>query len=248
MDDVAPELWERLIRLYESGQAASPKIKALLEQEVKTYESALTYSVATGKNAARALQTVLTEEAMPDGKMYFNIAERTVRPLLEKVHADVADYCEAAQIELNKSAGLGMKAIRPALNNDRLRGIIDRLTGAGKLEEIKWILGEPVVNFSQATIDESIRQNADFQSKAGIRPKLARTSPQCCDWCDKLVGVYDYPPADDRVWQRHDYCRCVLTYYPTSGASKGAWGNRVGGLTAYTEWRQKKEQQAERKK
>ena len=51
------------------------------------------------------------------------------------------------------------------------------------------MLKEPLVNFGQSIVDEAVRSNADFQYKAGLSPKIVRTSTgNCCEWCDKPVS------------------------------------------------------------
>ena len=52
------------------------------------------------------------------------------------------------------------------------------------------MLREPIINFTQAIVDDAVRANADFQSKAGLNPKIVRTSTRkCCAWCNSLAGV-----------------------------------------------------------
>ena len=53
-------------------------------------------------------------------------------------------------------------------------------------------------------------------SKAGLRPKIRRTSTgKCCEWCNRLTGVYDYEAVSDTgndVFRRHKHCRCTVEY------------------------------------
>ena len=68
------------------------------------------------------------------------------------------------------------------MNEDRVRGIINIVSG-GKYEDVAYILGEAVVNFTQSVIDAAVKENADFHLKAGLRPKIRRTSTgKCCEW------------------------------------------------------------------
>ena len=80
----------------------------------------------------------------------------------------------------------------------------------------KHALGEAVVNFTQSVIDAAVKENADFHLKAGLRPKIRRTSTgKCCEWCNRLTGVYDYEAVSDTgndVFRRHKHCRCTVEY------------------------------------
>lgn len=224
--DIAPEMWERIKRLYNSGNAADKVLQGLLARENKTYEGAHQYAIRLGKNTSRALLSVLTEEALPNGRMYYNIAERTVRPALSLAYKDVASYCEETQAVLNSASGLGIKPIKPEMNDDRIVGIIDRLTGDVDFESIKWILGAPVVNFTQSVVDDSVITNADFHKKAGLSPKIERISNgKCCEWCENLVGVYNYPVTNTDVYRRHDNCNCITTC-DVSGSKINVWTKR----------------------
>ena len=79
-------------------------------------------------------------------------------------------------------------------------------------------MAEPIVNFSQSIVDETIKANAEFQAKAGLRPKIIRREAgNCCDWCKGLVGTYTYPDVPEDVYKRHRYCRCTVDYYPRDG-------------------------------
>lgn len=244
MADIAPELLQRILRLFESGVGANPATTALWEMNDKTYREAFRYAEILGENAGRALGMILTNEALPDGRLYFNIAQKTVRPTMEQLQAMVADYCAAVQETINQKAGIGIAAIRPQVNEYRLKDLIDKISDAEKIEDLGWMFKAPVVNFSQAVVVDSVRENAEFQQGAGLAPKLIRSQAgKCCDWCDALLGVYDYAEHKDKgddIYRRHDNCNCTLDYVPGDGSRKGAWGSRVGGLTAYTEWKNKK--------
>lgn len=243
MTDIAPELYKRIERLYQSGMAANPEIKALRAIERKTYADAQRFAIRAGKNASRALTTVLKPSALPNETMYFNIAERTLRPILSQLYEDVAAFCAEAQLTVNEAAGLGMNAIKPALNDSRISGMINRMTEEVSYDDITWILKAPVVNFSQSVVDDSVVENMRFQSEAGIKPKIVRTTDgNCCEWCSKLAGTYDYPTSNTDIYRRHDNCPCVLTYYPKRGRSESVWGNRMGLLTRRTEERRKQNQ------
>lgn len=232
MTDIAPELHARIARLYASGMAANPIIQDLWTRDHKTYSDAQVFAIQTGKSASRAMTTILRPDILPDRRMYFNIAERTVRPALEACFESVTDFCAEVQKNINRTAGIGIKAIKPALNDDRIRGMVDRLTEAELFEDILWMLDAPVVNFSQAVVDDYARKNADFHREAGLAPKIERTSVDgCCEWCSGLLGTYTYDAdfmADhEDIFRRHDNCNCVVNYVPGSGSKRqNVWSKR----------------------
>ena len=78
------------------------------------------------------------------------------------------------------------------------------------------MLDEPVVNFTQSVVDDSIKKNAGCQYQSGLSPKIRRISMgKCCKWCGRLVGTYDYATVRNTgndVFRRHKHCRCTVEF------------------------------------
>lgn len=109
---------------------------------------------------------------------------------------------------------------------DRTQGILNRASEAEKFSGVRWILGDGVItNYMQSFVDETMKRNAEFQSRAGVSPKIVRKSPtKCCPWCDALVGEYKYPDdVPDDVYRRHDNCNCIVEFYPGDGTKQDVW-------------------------
>lgn len=227
MADIAPEVRDAIIKLFNSVTASNPIMNDLLAKQGLTYADAQIYAYQAGKNASNAMVTVLKRTPLPDGKVYYNIAQRTVRPTLEQLYNVVSEYCELTQKQLNTAAGLGLNAIKPELNDDRIAGIVQRLADAEKLDDIIWILKAPVENFARSVVDDSVKANADFHYAAGLKPKIERYSRgKCCKWCANLVGVYDYPLETTEIYRRHENCNCVTEYNPGDGKRQNVWSKR----------------------
>ncbi|MEG1408013.1 MAG: hypothetical protein RSD23_09145, partial [Ruthenibacterium sp.] len=132
----------------------------------------------------------------------------------------------AVQVQetLNAAAGIGIKAQTTPFNVSRVDGIVGRVSAAEKFDEVAWILNAPVVNFSQAIADDTLKANVDFQGKAGLHPKVIRKAERkCCEWCSRLEGEYTYPDVPKDVYRRHANCRCDVNYDPGSGKRQNVW-------------------------
>ena len=71
-------------------------------------------------------------------------------------------------------------------------------------------------------VGDTIKANEAFQYQSGLSPKIKRTSSgKCCQWCDEIAGIYDYP-APDEVYRRHQNCNCLVEYYPGNGLKQNA--------------------------
>ena len=179
MEDVAPGLLKQIQEEYRRRIQES-KVLAEYEQARKAekadYAGAARAARELGEILAAVYQNQLSSEVLPDGKMYYNIALRVLDPTMKESYEHVADCAEAAQEILNKNAGLGLKAVRPAVNQDAIDGIVNRVSSEEQFDAVKWILDAPVKTFAQKIVDESVRANAEFHHKAGLKPKIIRKS------------------------------------------------------------------------
>lgn len=221
MNDIAPELLKNIQSDFQSGIDKSEIISQLyrkVRDGTATYIEANDFAVEAGNILAEAYKKNLSVDVLPDGKMYYNIAERIINPTMTNNYDLITDVTEQVQQSLNKNAGIGIKTITPELNQDRIEGIINKVSVADSYDDVAWVLDEPVKNFLQSIVDESIKVNAEFQSKAGLKPKIVRKlSGSCCDWCRTLAGAYSYPDVPNDVYRRHQRCRCTVDYDPRSG-------------------------------
>ena len=226
--DIVPELLELIQRDFSKEFAKSSKLKRirkLIDEGTATYEQANQYAIEVGEILSRAYGKHITTEVLPDGRMYFNIADRIITPTLTNNHELVASVSAEIQEQINKSVGLGLKGIEPRVNHDRIKGFVDRLASEELFADVMWILGEPIVNFTQTVVDETIKANVDFQGESGLSPKIIRTtdSAKACDWCKRQAGTYEYPNVPQDVYKRHDRCRCTVEYVPDGVSKQNVW-------------------------
>lgn len=244
MVDVAPSLYERVNAEFKNRIETNKRLNTLLrriQNGEATYLEANEYAVKVGEALRDGFRTI-TPEDLPDGRMYYNIADRVIRPNMEEEYEIIADAAEMTQKALNTNAGLGLNAVRPGKGGNRVQGIIDRVS-AEDFNLISWILEEPVINYAQYIVDGSIRVNADFQMRAGLSPKIIRKAEPSgtrsvkrgnksyiyvvpCKWCRALEGEYDYYEVSNTgndVFRRHENCRCTVTYEPGDGKRQNVW-------------------------
>ena len=232
MEDIAPALLEQLRAHFSEKISINPKIRALykrIREGSATYADAEDYAYLVGDALSQTFGELLSSSVLPDGKLYFNIADRVLRPLLEEDHSLIADAARMVQTALNKKAGIGIKAQTVAVNTDRIDGIINKVSAAEAYDDVAWVLDEPVKNFSMNVVDETLRVNVDFQGKAGLNPRIIRRAERkCCEWCSRIAGEYDYSELGDlddprEVYRRHERYRCTVEYDPGSGKRQNVW-------------------------
>lgn len=224
MIDIAPELLEKLKKAFSdkfNNNKKIDKILSTIREGKPTYSEVNDLSIEVGGILAKVFQENLSGEMLPDGRMYYNIAKRTVEPMMVNNYDIVTDNAVIVQEILNKQAGMGIKAQVPPLNQSRIDGIIDRLDEEELFDNIKWILDEPIKNFTQAIVDDVIEKNTNFHEGLGLVPSVTRiVQGDCCDWCREVAGTYKAPNIPDDVYRRHRFCRCTVEYDPGDGKKK----------------------------
>lgn len=227
MDDIVPGLLETIQADFKKSIKDNPalnRIAKLIEEGTATYKEASEYAEWIGQLLSTSIKRNVTATALPDGRMYYNIAERILGDSLKGSQELISKATSTIQDSLNKSAGIGMKSVKPPLNKDRIAGLVNKISGEEDFEKVKWLLDEPVVNFNRSIVDDFVKINADFHARSGLSPVLHRIAePSCCDWCSNLAGTYDYRDAPDEIYRRHERCKCRVEYDPGEGKRQNVW-------------------------
>lgn len=131
MTDIAPALFEKLNDAFVAEIDANgllAKLEAKNRSGKATHKDALQYAQKIGNILQKVFRENIKTEELPDGMMYYNIGERTIKPLMIAAYEKISAYTAEVQTNLNKKAGIGLKAVVPEVNMDRIEGIIGRLS------------------------------------------------------------------------------------------------------------------------
>ena len=133
--DIVPSLLEKIQVDYQTGVENSEVLKRIsqkISEGKADYIDANNYAAELARILARVYAEHLTEENLPDGTMYYNIADRILRPTMETAQKAVIEACSEIQNALNAKGGLGLKAVKADLDENRIDGIIDKISGEGE--------------------------------------------------------------------------------------------------------------------
>lgn len=223
MTDIAPELLEKVQQSFEAETAG---LKEEIANGVKSYEEAYAYAIQVGEALSKSFGVNITPEVLPDGMMYYNIADKVVRPMLQAEYELTSAAAVQAQGSANQAAGIGIKPLAADFDEDRAQGIIDRVSSQ-PFEEVSWLLNEPVKSFSKNVVDQTLEKNVEFQGKSGLSPKIRRTANgETCEWCQAVAGTYEYPNVPKDVYRRHANCDCVVEYID-GGKIQDVWSKKL---------------------
>lgn len=221
MDDIAPKLLDKIQKEYDKLLKDDGVVKEVIEKIANgtaNYQDANSFALTLGNILSKSYNSNLSSSVLPDGKMYYNIAKSIIEPTMRNNYDLISGATSEIQTILNKQANIGIKALKPEINQDRIDGIINKISNADDFDAVKWVLKAPIENFSQNIVDESIKQNAEFHANSGMRPKIIRRlAGGCCEWCAAVAGTYSYPDVPKDVYRRHSNCRCTVEYHPGDG-------------------------------
>ena len=217
---------ENIINHFDKGFKQSDKIKSALEvlkENKATFKNANDLAMEVGNILSDAFKDTLNSDMLYNEKMYQEMAEKLVNSSLKKAHEVISDYSTSVMENLNKVSKVSGGVVTPSFNQNKANGIVTRLV-RDEFEKVKWILDAPVKTFCQSVVDDTVKVNVKHHARLGLKPVVKRVSSgNCCDWCNKLAGVYDYPDVPKDVYRRHHRCDCVLEYFPGDGKKQNVW-------------------------
>ena len=236
---------EKLLAGYVYNDRKLKRLGKQIRDGTIDYEVANEYAVRLGELTSQALKKSTNGLAF----MSEEVADEVFTPLLTHNHDLMVTVTDQLQKNINASNGLGIRPVTPELDTNRITGIVKKVASYDTLEGSEWMLGEPVINYTQAITDQAIRDNATANDAMGLQAKIIReTGPSetrtitrgkytasykiPCQWCEDLAGTYDYADVKatgSDVYRRHENCRCIVTY------QQGANRQDVWSKTTWTE-------------
>lgn len=189
------------------------------------YEIASDYSIRVGELLSESIQ----ENTKSLAYMSREVAEEVLPPLLTVDHNMVTEVTDIIQQNMNVADGVMLGVQTPALDTNRINGFVEKVASYSDFDGARWVLGEPIVNYSQSIVDQAVRDNAKASAKAGVTAYIVRKAEASatvtrgrhkyhipCKWCSALEGTYEYlgngSNIPHEVYQKHEACRCTLTF------------------------------------
>ena len=225
--DVVPELNKDIERDFKNNVMKDRRIASItkrIRDGTATQKDGHDYAEHLGEDLSRSLVKNLTPERLPDGRLYYNIAKRTVTPALQTNYDLTNEVAAEIQTLLDTKAGIGLNSARAEFPTERIQGLIDKMTADNiTIERALIWLQEPIINNSEAFFDDFVKENARVRHDIGLKATITRSVVSgCCKWCEELAGVYEYGNAPEDIYRRHEFCRCTVTYQ-SEKTSQNVW-------------------------
>lgn len=218
MADIGAELLEKIRDEFQKTCKADKYIQSVLKKieggTAKMEEVAL-LSKQLGLRASQAIGTYVNAGALPDGKMYYNIADTILTGILKDNYDIINSAVAACQKALDNQAGINIRPQQAEFPTERVQAVANAASIPDITEEVMIRrMTVPAQNITESFYNDYVQTNVKFRSDAGLDCYIIRNDHGgCCEWCAKLAGKYHYPedvPKD--VYRRHDNCGCTVTY------------------------------------
>lgn len=221
-EDIGIELHDKIKAAFDvrcGKDSTLTHIKRKIENGTATMEDTSIYARRLGELLRKSIESTTKPDDLPGEKMYFNIAQSILEPLLRGNYEDVNGICAEVQRALDAKKGIGIAPQKADFPAERIRAAIGGAAVKETAEHAIQVLGRTAENITGSFQTDYIKKNAEFRSKAGLNCYIERKDGHnCCKWCAGLAGRYRYPdevPKD--VYRRHDNCTCDVSYVSEKG-------------------------------
>lgn len=215
------DLGEEIVKQYIARVQGDKKLREIARtiRNGGGYADAEQYAVRAGEVLSEVFRENITADNFPVGSV--NDIYQLIAPSIKMNYEANSQAVALVQKHLNTEGGIGMNPIPTQYDDNATMNIVGRMAKYESYEDAEFMLDQPMVTNSLGTVDKALRENADFQYKSGLKPKIVRTcEADACEWCQDLEGEYDYDEVKDHnnpVFQRHNNCACEITYEPGDG-------------------------------
>ncbi|MCR5584568.1 MAG: hypothetical protein K6F63_03925 [Lachnospiraceae bacterium] len=222
MDEMILKLIEAIKKKYKAKSTQDKIFKELLKapgsrEYVTAYE--------TAKAAGYELEDALVEswnQLMDGNEVYASTMRQVLEGIVPSMDENVWAACEQIQNNMNKAAGLGIKAQTAELNPSELRNIAESMDG----KKVELIDGK-LATYACKVVDMTQSSNMDLAMDLGFEIQVTRKydgvglhrrtkHAEKCVWCTEKAGTHRFKNSEEvqkaGVFARHDGCGCTIDY------------------------------------
>lgn len=218
MADIGAELLEKIRAYFKKKCQSDAFIQSVLGKVAAgtaQMEEISFLSQSIGFRASQAISEFVNVAALPDGKMYYNIADTILSGVLKDNYEIINSAAAECQRALDRKMGINIEPQRAPYPAERVQAVAGAAS-APDISEEKMVrrMTSTTENITRSFYDDYVETNVKYRSEAGLECFIIRSDHGgCCKWCAALAGKYRYPeevPKD--VYRRHDNCTCTVTY------------------------------------
>ena len=205
------------------------KFYAKCRDGTATYADVYTLADKAGVKMSDLLKKQILEQ-FPNG-IPPEAVDAIIPPALREQCDAVIAGADRVQTIVNKKAGIGIAPAEMHPDEDRILGLAEHFKESGFTDEAV----ELITNLSKATVDETIRTNAEFQNDSGMKVTVTRIYDEKVK--KKITGIIGDLITTDRkystavemgMFERHPGCGCRIEYHTAKGSKiQSNWKHNV---------------------
>lgn len=130
MKDVAPELLEKLNKTFDQKVAIDPQIRSYkkkLEAGKLTERDCALYIRKVVSIASASVTDVMKPKNLPDGKLYWNIAEAVIVPFLKGVIVQMNNIAVSTMKDSDKKQNINIKIQKLRYPDGQIRSYLNMI-------------------------------------------------------------------------------------------------------------------------
>lgn len=242
--DIAPELYAKIQADFKAGVNNNKGVQTIMRRILKgkaTQADMTDLAERFGREASKALRGNILLSELPNQTLYWNIAERTIQPLLIEAYNNVNYYAVIQQDYADRAVGLSIRVVRGARPEARARQVMEMAVNSVTQEELRNALTDPAITAVRKFYDDFQMENAKLRDELGLETTVVRVydgvglkgGSEPCEWCISREGVYSCADAmDNGIFERHPGCGCTIEYHTSKGVdvqtdwTTNAWESR----------------------
>ena len=131
MTDIVPALLDSVQKSFKSRVERDGRILRVngrIRDGTATLADAHVYSQRVGTALSNALREHITADTLPNGELYYNIADRVINPTLMENYELVNETAEDIQRIIDTKDGIGLGSVKAPFPQERVDGLIDKMT------------------------------------------------------------------------------------------------------------------------
>lgn len=219
MEDIAPELYNKIQNRMRNMLSRDMDLVTKIRKGKATQRDIAKYADRVGRAASISFKEVLKLDDLPDGKLYWNIADKTIGETLKNIYDDV-NTVAAIQMrgeDIKKGFQLGIKqGIAP---DKRIKEVLEMAVNQTTQEALDNAMTDPVIATARKYYDDFQRANGDARSALGFAETVIRkyddkglhNGKTPCLWCIQREGTFTMQEAHALgVFERHPGCGCMI--------------------------------------
>ncbi len=133
MRDIGVELHEQIDMDFNNRMSQSTKLKEIYKKiniGTATQADVVDISKVTGEIASQVIRDNLSKTKLPNGRIYWNIAEKIIKPVMKKAHKIVNDAAIEVITHEWKALNINLKPMPPSFPEERINSLINNFVKA----------------------------------------------------------------------------------------------------------------------